>query len=426
MESPALPVLALAILAYGLASRHLRRFSLTAPIVFTALGLLIGPAALDLLGADIAFHHIALLAELTLILVLFADAAGIDLRLLHADEAVPARMLLLGLPLAVLLGTGAALLILPELGLWQAALLAALLAPTDAALARSVLVNDVLPARIRQTINAESGLNDGLALPLVFLFLALAGGSGTDMPGSGNATGWTVFFAGQIGLGLAVGAAAGVAGGWLVERAVKSGEMDTVFERLSAVAMALLAYGLAALVGGNGFIAAFTNGIAFGRFARRARQPVISFGETEGQLLALLTFVVFGAVLLPQAAAGFDSRMPVYGLVSLFLVRPLAIWLSLLGTGLLLPTKLFFGWFGPRGLASIVFVLIVEDRLGSPAGPLVATAAMTVGTSIVLHGLSAGPLARLYARRLKARGDTDALKEFARVEHGSDLRRSRH
>lgn len=183
MESPALLLIALAILAYGLVARHLRRISLTAPVVFAALGVLIGTAALDLFDVDIASHQIAVLAELTLVLVLFADAAGIDLRLLHADQAVPARMLLIGLPLAVLIGTGAALVLLPDLDLWQAALLATMLAPTDAALARSVLVDEHLPVRIRQTINAESGLNDGLALPLVFIFLALAGAS-ADAPDS--------------------------------------------------------------------------------------------------------------------------------------------------------------------------------------------------------------------------------------------------
>ncbi|MEA1943115.1 MAG: sodium:proton antiporter [Pseudomonadota bacterium] len=425
MESPALLILAVAILAYGLVSRHLHRISLTAPIVFTALGVLIGSAALDLFDVDIASHQIELLAELTLILVLFADAAGIDLRLLHADQAVPARMLAIGLPLAVLLGTGAALLILPGLGLWQAALLATMLAPTDAALARSVLVDDRLPTRVKQTLNAESGLNDGLALPLVFLFLALAGTSahaGADNP----LIRWTGFFTAQAGLGILVGVAAGGISGRLVERAVKAGEMDKVFERLSAVALALLAYVGASLIGGNGFIAAFTGGMAFGRFTRRARKPVISFGETEGQLLALLTFVVFGAVMLPQTLGALDWRMPLFALVSLFGVRPLAIWLSLAGTGLLTSTKLFFGWFGPRGLASIVFALIVESQLGGdPAAPLVATVTLTVGLSVVLHGFSAGPLAALYARRLEARSDKDALMEFAQVEHGSNLKRSR-
>lgn len=425
MESPALLLIALAILAYGLVARHLRRISLTAPIVFAALGVLIGTAALDLFDVDIASHQIAVLAELTLVLVLFADAAGIDLRLLHADQAVPARMLLIGLPLSVLIGTGAALVLLPDLDLWQAALLATMLAPTDAALARSVLVDERLPVRIRQTINAESGLNDGLALPLVFIFLALAGAS-AETPDSHPLAHWSGFLLAQIGLGVLVGLTAGGLGGRLVERAVKAGEMDKVFERLSAVALAVAAYVGASLIGGNGFIAAFTGGMAFGRFARRARQPVISFGETEGQLLALITFVIFGAMLLPDALEAPDWRAVAYALVSLVLVRPLAIWLSLAGTGLLTSTKLFFGWFGPRGLASIVFALIVEGQLGSAeAAPLVTAVSITVGLSIILHGLSAGPLAALYARRLDARGDRDALAEFARVEHGSDLKRSR-
>ena len=429
MESPILLILAMAVLAYGLAARRLRAMSLTAPIVFTALGLLLGSAVLDVVEVDIASHQIALLAELTLVLVLFADAAGIDLRLLHADQAVPARMLVIGLPLAVLLGTAAGWLLLPGIDIWAVALLATMLAPTDAALARSVLIDDRLPQRVRQSLNAESGLNDGLALPLVFVFLALTG-AGT--PGENGAIQhplqhWTGFFAAQIGLGVLAGAGAGALCGRLVERAVRIEAMDKVFERLSAVTLALIAYVGASLIGGNGFIAAFTSGMAFGHFTRRARRPVIGFGETAGQLLALATFVVFGANLLPQAIEALDWRSAAYALVSLFLVRPLAIWISLAGTGLLGSTKLFFGWFGPRGLASIVFALIAESALGrETAAPLVAVVALTVGLSVVLHGLSAGPLAALYARRLAARGDRDGLSEFARVEHGSDLNRARY
>ena len=427
MDSPTLLIVALAILAYGLTARHLRRAALTSPILFTALGVLLGSAVLDLLDVDIASPQIVMLAQLTLVFVLFADAAAIDLRLLRADRSVPLRLLLIGLPLAILLGTGAALLLMPELGIWRAALLAAMLAPTDAALSRQVLVDKRVPQRIRQTINAESGLNNGLALPPVLFLLAMSGGPEAGAGAADNPLALLAgFLLGKTGLGVLVGAAGGALGGYLVERAVRSGEMDRVYERLSAVALALSAYAGASLIGADGFVAAFTAGMGFGLYARRARKPAIGFGETEGQLLVLITFVIFGASLLPHAADALNGGMAGFALLSLFAIRPLAVWIALTGTGLVTTTRLFFGWFGPRGIVSIVFALMVQNRLGAEeAAPLLAVVALTVGLSVVLHGVTARPLAGLYAKRLEARGDKDALAEFAKVEHGADLKRGR-
>lgn len=423
MESPALLVIAIAVIGYGLYSRVFARWSLTAPMIFTALGLVMSSAVSGLLGFEITAHQIKLLAEITLILVLFSDAAGVDIRLLRADESIPARMLILGLPLAMVLGTITARLLLPELSLIQCALLAVVLAPTDAALSRSVIVNETVPLRIRQTINAESGLNDGLALPAVFILIALA--SPGDQSPEGIA--WAGFIAQQVVLGTA----AGMIFGWLVgkalERSDRKNAISPEFERISAVALAIGAYVAALMMGGNGFIAAFTAGGALGVVARRARGEMQRFGETEGQLLALLTFLAFGAVMLPDALQNWSWNGAGFALASLFIIRPVAIAVSLTGSGLTWPTRLFLGWFGPRGLASIVFVLLIDLQLGHAfAAPLIAIASLTIGTSIILHGLSAGPLGQAYARWLSQRGDRAALKEFTKAEAGSDLRRSRH
>lgn len=422
MDSPALLLTALAVLIYALFSKAISRRNVTAPMIFTLAGFALLQAGLLPEGADFPAHLVRILAELTLILILFSDAAGVDWRLLRADESVPARMLLVGLPLVILIGFGAALLLLPDLGLWEAALLAAALAPTDAALARPVIVDDRLPLRIRQTINTESGLNDGLALPAVFVFLAFAAADGAD-PG---AAGWAGYLALQVGLGVAIGAALGWSAGRLVNLSDCRDWISKTFERIGAVALAIAAYSAAVLTGGNGFIAAFACGGALGHTARSEKREIQSFGETEGQLLALITFIAFGAILLPAALQDLSWSGLVFAVASLFVIRPLAIWISLVGTGLKWPSRLFLGWFGPRGIATIVFVLIISGQLGDRAEPILAVAGLTVALSIVLHGLSARPLSALYENWLSGHGDKSALKEFAEVERGRSIKQARH
>ncbi len=405
-------VLAAAILFYGGFSRLFQAHSLTAPMMFAALGLVMSEPVIGTLTFQIGEPLIELVAELTLVLVLFADAARVRLSALRREGAVPLRMLILGLPVAVIAGAVAARLLFPDFTLWEALLVAAVLAPTDAALGQAVITDERVPAQVRQTVNVESGLNDGLALPVVFVFLALAAPSETGRGGWG----WAAFAGQQILCGTAAGLIAGGLGGKWVEVSVNREWMTKSFEKLSAVGLALIAFALAGLIGGNSFIAAFVAGLALGAVAQRACDAVAEFGETEGQLLSLLTFSLFGFVLLPDALAALDWRNAAYAGLSLLIVRPAAIWLSLIGAKLHLSTKLFLGWFGPRGLASIVFAVIVSGRPEFGAqGAILDIAAATVALSILAHGITARPLAVLYARRLSALERTEGMREFEEV-----------
>lgn len=414
METLAFALLAAAILLYGGFSRVLQNRSVTAPMAFAALGLLMSDAVFGALDASVPERVIELVTELTLVLVLFADAARVRVSALMREGSIPARMLLIGLPLAVALGGLAAHALFPQLGWAEAMLLGAVLAPTDAALGQAVITDDAVPAQVRQTVNVESGLNDGLALPMVFILLAFV----APDEASRGAWGWAGFAGQQIVFGAAAGLLAGGLGGKWVEVAVARGWMTEGFEKLSAVGLALIAFAAAELIGGNSFIAAFAAGLALGAFAGRVCEAVADFGETEGQLLSLITFAIFGFALLPGALAALDWRIAVFAALSLIAIRPLAIWLSLAGVRLHLSTKLFLGWFGPRGLASIVFAVIVAGRTDFAAQDLILNvAAITVALSILAHGLSARPLARLYVGRISGlKADSPEMREFEEIE----------
>jgi len=360
---------------------------------FIAVGWLASPHGLGLIEIDVSGSVFHGLAEMTLVVVLFTDASRIDLSCLRREGALPFRLLGVGMPLTLALGTGVGVLLFPELSWIEAALLAAILAPTDAALGQAVVSNPLVPVRIRQTLNVESGLNDGIALPLVLLLAALAGATETE-----TGAGYWLRFAGlAITLGPAIGLAVGFIGAKGLEYGVANGWVNVAFERLSALGLALLAFALAEVTGGNGFIAAFVAGLTLGNVGRNVCETLYEFGETEGQLLTLLVFLVFGAVMLPNAWAHVGMAAVLYCALSLTLVRMLPVALSLVGSGLKPPSFAFLGWFGPRGLASILFVLIVVEEGRLANGPLLESlVVLTVFGSAMLHGATAYPIARRY------------------------------
>ncbi len=405
MEAQTFLALAVALVAFGLVSARLSGTILTAPILFVAAGLLLGPLGLHVVEIDFSGGAIETVAEFTLVLVLFTDAARIDVRTLWRYHNLPTRMLLVGLPLTILAGIAAAMAVFPGLPIFEAALLAAILAPTDAALGQAVVSDRVIPVRIRQTLNAESGLNDGIALPVVLLFASLA--LATEGPAQ-NAGDWVQFGLLQITLGPLAGLVTGYIGGRLIDRASAVGWMTPAFQGLSALGVALAAYAVAELMGGNGFIAAFVAGITLGNVHRGVCEYLFDFAESEGQLLTVVTFFLFGAVIFPQIADQITIPVVLYALLSLTVVRMVPVVISLLGTGLSLPTWLFLGWFGPRGLASILFALLVFD--GNEvmlASPILATVSVTVLLSVLLHGITAAPAARWYGRKAAEMGECE-------------------
>ncbi|MDH3712260.1 MAG: cation:proton antiporter [Gammaproteobacteria bacterium] len=404
MDLNSIAIIVAGFLLFALFSGRLQGTVLTAPLVFIVFGYLVGAGGLGVAQVDPGNDALHLVAELTLILVLFSDAARIDLGSLRRDHNLPLRMLVVGLPLVMLTGAVLAAVLFPEFAFWEAALLAALLAPTDAALGQSVVSAREVPVRIRQAINVESGLNDGIALPAVLLFAALASASHADT----DAGEWLQFGLLQITLGPVTGAIVGMVGGRVLDRVAEKQWAATSFQGIAILALALLCFVLAEMLGGNGFIAAFVGGVAFGNTIRHPCTFLFEFMETEGQLLMLITFMVFGAALLPKGLQHIDGSVVFYALMSLTVIRMLPVAVSLFRTGVGWPTRLFLGWFGPRGIASILFgLLILEEMEVANVEKLFAITIVTVALSALLHGVTAAPLARLYGRKAAAMGECE-------------------
>ena len=388
-----LAVLAAVVFAFGLVSRRLQGTILTAPIVFVVTGAGLGPAGLGLVEFSLDDHTVLLLGEIALALVLFTDAASINLSALRQNQGLPLRLLGIGMPLTIALGTFVAALLLTDLTVWEAAIVGTVLAPTDAALGQAVVSNPRVPVRVRQSLNVEAGLNDGLSVPFLALFLTLAV---AEEPLSASL--WIRFALGQVGLGVLVGVSVGLAGGWLVRLATRRDWMTGSFQRLALLALALIAWALADEIGGNGFIAAFVGGLAVSPTVEGIRERLIGFTEAEGQLLNLSVFFIFG-VLVIGLIGPLSWEVALYALLSLTLIRMLPVALSLIGTHLRGVSVLFMGWFGPRGLASIVLGLIVVAKAPLLTGRGVV--ALTVLFSVLLHGATAAPLSAAYARRVE-------------------------
>jgi sodium/hydrogen antiporter len=363
---------------------------------FTAAGLIVGGEALGWFEISPEASSLRILAEATLALVLFSDASRIDVRMLRNAYALPTRLLGIGLPLTIVAGTAAAALVFPDLSLAEAAALATVLAATDAALGQAVVTDERLPRPIREGLNVESGLNDGLCVPVLIIALTLADESSGALSGSEAAR----VIAESIGYGVLMGAAAGLVAAFVHRRAATAGDEEQADWRflLTLVAPAL-AYGLAAPLGGSGFIAAFVAGLLYGavRGPRRATTPLPA--EALGVLLNAVTFVVFGAAFLKPLIERATWSVALYALLSLTVVRMLPVAIATLGTGSSRATVAYLGWFGPRGLASIVFGVIVIEAAVPHTSTIVDATALTVTASIVLHGLTAGPLTERYLRK---------------------------
>lgn len=407
MDVTYVSIIALGIIIFGLVSARLRQSPITPSMAFVVFGLAIGADGWGLINLDLDTRAIHVLAEVTLVVVLFTDATRIDLKLLRREHNLPVRLLAIGLPLSIAAGTLTAWLLFPQLRGWQAAVLAAIIVPTDAALARAVVTNRLVPVRIRQAISVESGLNDGLCLPIFLMFLCCD--RAAEHPES--TVYWLRFGAMQVVLGPLVGIAVGFVGGKLIQRAANRQWISHSFLDLASLALALLAFGVAGLVGGNGFIAAFCAGLTVGNVSRAICDAIYEFAEAEGQLLALLVFLVFGAVLAPMVFDGLNLQVVGFSVLSLTVVRMAPAAVALIGTRLRADTRLFVGWFGPRGVASIVFAMVLLDEIKVPGRHEIFVAAMaTVMLSVFCHGFSAYPAAKWYARRTKPMPEKDAAE----------------
>jgi sodium/hydrogen antiporter len=408
VEAIDLTILAVLGMAYAVASARLGHTILTPAIFFLSAGILLGDAGLGWFVVEIDSAVLRLIAETTLALVLFADASRINLRLLRREIGVPARLLGIGLPLTIVAGAAVALLVLPELSVIEAALLAIAVAPTDAALGQAVVSDERVPSRIRQGLNVESGLNDGLCVPLLLIALAFASAEG------GGETEPVRLVIEEIGFGVVGGLAAGVLGAFGLRFGRSRGWVSGAWAPLVPLAATGMAYGLATVLHGSGLIAAFTAGLAFGAIASEGEQRTAEMIETIGDGFSAATFLVFGAAIVPLALEAVSWQILVFVLAALTVVRMLPVALAMIGTRARAPTVTFVGWFGPRGLASIVFAVLIFEAEPIPSLNLIlATISLTVVASVYAHGVSALPLTDRYVAwvRRNPRGDDPALAD---------------
>lgn len=387
-------IILLSVSSYALIAKRLSTTILTAPIVFLGVGLALSQNHLiSHVDAENILHTVA---EVSLIILLFLDASQINLQKLRRENNWPIRMLLVGLPLSMLIGTATGMLFFPEWPLVAVALIAAILAPTDAALGQAVVSNEDVPQKERQTLIVESGLNDGLALPIILFFASLL--TLMTMP-IDHETNWLTFGLGQIILGPLVGAFMGWSGASTFLFAEKRGLTTHTNQGIGTLALTGSTYLVATIVGGNGFIAAFVAGLVFGNSVKGHCRFIYEFTESEGQILVWASFLFIGLGLLPNALSHLSVEIVAYILVSLFLVRPLAIYISLMGSDAKPVTRLFFGWFGPRGLATALFALLVTKEIGDDySHSILVVAINAVWMSAVLHGVSSAFGARWYAK----------------------------
>ncbi|TKJ74821.1 sodium:proton antiporter [Pseudomonas sp. CFBP13508] len=391
-----LALLAAFLLTYSIFAGRFESRLLNGPLMFMLAGLILGPAFLGILQPRIGSHGLRILAELTLAIVLFSDAANADLKVLKAHEGLPLRLLLIGLPLTMLSGWLLGIWLFPQAPLIELALLAILLAPTDAALGKAVVSNPKVAAPVREGLNVESGLNDGICVPVLLMFLALLIEEHTQSPLS---LAIELFFE-ELGIGALIGGTLTFMA-WLMQRYSGKHHWQTpMWSQLTLPGLAVLCFATAQTLGGSGFIAAFVGGLLASYLFAEQKHDLLKASEEFASLLSIITWVVFGALVIPSVWSSFTVDVWLYALLSLTVIRIVPVLVSLAGTGFDFETRLFIGWFGPRGLASIVFAIMILDYPLQTGRTLVAVAACTVLLSVLLHGLSANPWVSRLANRI--------------------------
>ena len=401
-EYQTLTVLAGFAFFYSVVASRLERTPISGAVVYLFVGLACGSYGLQLVKLDVDADVLKLLAEITLAMVLFADSANANLDALRKAKQIPIRLLLIGLPLTIAAGFGVGWLIFDELTLLEIALLATMLAPTDAALGQAVVTNEAVPASVRESLNVESGLNDGICVPVLLVFLALAKGSVAGSQAESLVVRLPIQ---EIGIGASVGIALAVIGSFELKWSVTRGWISGSWIQIPVVALALFCFALSQWLGGSGFIGAFVGGLVFGGLVKnhKVKEEVLIGAEGVGNVFSLLTWLLFGAVVFGHSLQHFDWRVFAYAVLSLTLIRIFPVFLCGIGVKSYIDSKLFVGWFGPRGLASIVFVVMVLDEKLPGGNTLAAIVTGTVALSIIAHGLSAVPLAKIYAKRVADR-----------------------
>jgi len=390
-----LALLAAFLLTYSIFAGRFESRLLNGPLMFMLAGLVLGPAFLGILQPRIDRDGLRFLAELTLAIVLFSDAANADLKVLRANEGLPLRLLMIGLPLTIAGGWLVGVWLFPQVPPLEMAILATLLAPTDAALGKAVVSNPKVPAAVREGLNVESGLNDGICVPVLLMFLALLIEQTTQSPVSLALE----LVIEELGIGAFTGITLTFIASQLQRYSGKHQWQTPMWSQLTLPGLAILCFATAQALGGSGFIAAFVGGLLASFLFTEQKHQILKASEEFASLLSVITWVIFGALVIPWAWSSLTLNIWLYSVLSLTVIRILPVLISLVGTRFDFETRLFIGWFGPRGLASIVFAVMILASPLQASRTVVATAVCTVLLSVLLHGLSANPwVARLASR----------------------------
>lgn len=400
-EYQVLAIFAGFVFAYSIVASRLERTPISGAIVYVACGFVLGPSGLKLVDFQIDAEALMWLAELSLAVCLFTDSANADLKVLRRIEALPMRLLLFGLPMTIAAGIACAHLMLDGLGFYEIALIGTMLAPTDAALGKAVVTNEKVPIKVRESLNVESGLNDGICVPVVLFFLAVAGEA---MDQSRELLLFMELPVQVIGIGALVGIGFGAAGGFALKECATRGWVEGTWLQIPVIALAMLCYGTAQWAGGSGFIASFVGGLVFGPMMRAKKEECLKAADGIADTLAMATWFAFGTILTTLLFGVVTWQIIVYALLSLTVIRIVPVVLCLCGRGLRWDTLLFIGWFGPRGLASIVFLVMAIGAKLPGSQVMMSTVAWTITLSVVAHGVSANVLASRYGRRVASRG----------------------
>ncbi len=388
-------IIALIVLIYGFFSKALEKFNISGPMIFMSLGILLSPLVFGLANLKLDETVVEIVAEIALIIVLFTDASSLNITKLRREWRLSVRLLFVGLPVTIMFAMGIAMLFFPTESYLYLLLMALILAPTDAALGKAVVSDSRVPEKIRSCINVESGLNDGIVFPmLITVLLLITSGSQAD-------NSWFMFLVEQISLGFIFGAICGFVGAKILSKAMDKNWIFDTYKNLSPVSLAILSFYISEHFGGNGFIAAYISGLFFGNFSNVIDEKVESFLEGQGEILILISFLVFGLTFIPATYMFWDMKVFAYSVLSLTIFRMIPVAFSLSGLKLSLSTKLFIGWFGPRGIASILYIMIAVHTIDGIKGHEIvfSVLTLTILLSIILHGLSAKPLAILYSKK---------------------------
>jgi sodium/hydrogen antiporter len=390
-------IFALFLLIYSLIAKRIEKTAISGPLLAVIVGLLAGPLLLNLIVVKVEIEGYKVIAELALALVLFTDASNTNIKELVKVASIPTRLLLIGLPLTIVFGMLGGYFVFEGFSWIELGILATLLAPTDAALGKPVVTNQSVPSKLRESLNVESGLNDGICVPVLFLFIALfSTQTGENIKFSFG----LALFAKQIGIGLFTGLVITFVGDRLVNYSQKQGLISKSWETIVIVALAFSCFTAAQIAGGSGFIACFTGGLFYSTINRKYKHDILEEAEGIGDSLSMVTWIIFSSIIIAANVRHFTWNVIVYALLSLTIIRIVPVLFSLIKTGISRKEKLFIGWFGPRGLASIVFAIIVFDTELPHKEIIILTAICTILLSIVLHGISANPFIRILSKKL--------------------------